>query len=53
VHAEQVGLVTTVALDDRDDRLARQVAREQRDIGLVGVPRDRVDELPPRLLGGV
>jgi hypothetical protein len=53
VDAEQVGLVMTVALDDRNDCLAGQVAREQRNIGLVEIPGDRVDELPPRLLGGV
>jgi hypothetical protein len=53
VDAEQLGLVTVVAPYDRDDRLAGQVTGEQRDVALVDVQRDRVDELPPRLLGGV
>jgi hypothetical protein len=51
--AEQLGLVAAVAAHDRDDRLAREVAGQERDIGLVDVPADGVDELPPRLLGGV
>jgi hypothetical protein len=53
VHPKQLGLVTPVALDDRDDRLAGEVAGEQRDVGLVDVEPDRVDELAPGLLGGV
>src|SRR5690348_9959991 len=53
VHPEQLGLVAAVALDDRDDRLAGQVAGEQRGVRLVDVQPDRVDVLPPRLLGGV
>jgi hypothetical protein len=53
VHAEQLGLITAVVFDDRNDRLAREVAGEQCDIGLVDVQPDRVDELPPRFLGGV
>jgi hypothetical protein len=53
MHPEQLRVVPTVVLDDRDDRLAGEVAREQRHIGLVDVQADRVDELPPRLLGGV
>jgi hypothetical protein len=53
MDAEQLGLVAPVALDDRDDRLAGQVASQQRDVGLVDVQLDRVEVLPPRLLGGV
>jgi hypothetical protein len=53
VHAEQLGLVAPVALDDRNDRLAGEVAGEQRDVGLVDVQPNRVDELAPGLLGGV
>jgi hypothetical protein len=53
MNAEQVGLIVAVGLDDRDDRLAGQIAGEQRGVGLVDVQADRVDELPPRLLGGV
>jgi hypothetical protein len=53
VHAEQLGVITAVAVDDRDDRLAGQVAGEQRGIGLVDVQPDRVDELAPCLLGRV
>jgi hypothetical protein len=53
MHAKQLCLVASVALDDRDDRLAGQVAGQQRDIGLVDVQPDRVDELAPGLLGGV
>jgi hypothetical protein len=53
VHAEQLRLVPTIVLDDRDDRLAGEVTGKQRDVGLVDVQADRVDELPPRLLGGV
>jgi hypothetical protein len=53
VDPEQVGLVCAVALNDRDDRLAGEVTREQPDVGLVDVLCERVDELPPRLLGGV
>ena len=37
VDAEQLGLVAAVVLDDRDDRLAGQVAGEQPDVGLVDV----------------
>jgi hypothetical protein len=39
--------------DDRDDRLAGQIAGEQGDVRLVDVQLDRVDELAPGLLGGV
>ena len=53
LHAEQLGLVAAVALEDRHDRLPGQVAGDERDVGLVDVQLDRVDELPPRLLGGV
>jgi hypothetical protein len=53
VDAEELCVVASVTADDRDDRLAGQVAGEQRDVGLVDVALDRVDELPPRLLGGV
>jgi hypothetical protein len=53
VHTEQLGLIAAVVIDDRNDRLAGEVAREQRDIGLVDVQPDRIDELAPRLLGGV
>jgi hypothetical protein len=53
VHAEQLGLVAAVVVDDRNDRLAREVAGEQARVGLVDVAPDRVDELPPGLLGGV
>jgi hypothetical protein len=53
VDPEQLGLVAAVALDDRHDRLSREVARQQRDVGLVDVQPDRVDELAPGLLGGV
>ena len=35
------------------DRLAGEVARDQRDVGLVHVQLDGVQELPPRRLGGV
>jgi hypothetical protein len=53
VHAEQLGLVAAVVINDRNDRLAGEVAGEQPRIGLVDVAPDRVDELPPGLLGGV
>jgi hypothetical protein len=53
MDAEHIRRVLAVALDDRDDRLAGQVARQQRDVRLVDVQPDRVDELPPRLLSGV
>jgi hypothetical protein len=51
--AEQLSLVALVALDDRHDRLAGQVARDECDIGLVQVQLDGVQELPPRRLGRV
>jgi hypothetical protein len=53
VDAEEVGLVAPIAAQDRDDRLAGQIAGEQRDVGLVDVAPDGIDELPPSLLGGV
>ena len=52
-HAEELGLVPRAVPHDRDDRLAREVAGHQRDVRLVDVQLDRVQELPPRLLGGV
>ena len=53
LDAEQLGLVAPVALHDRHDRLPRQVARDQRDVGLVHVELDGVQVLPPRGLGRV
>jgi hypothetical protein len=52
-HAEELGLVGRAVLDDRDDRLPREVAGHQRDVRLVDVELDRIQELPPRLLGSV
>jgi hypothetical protein len=51
--AEELGLIRGAVSDDRDDGLAGQIAGDQRDVGLVDVQLDRVQELPPRLLGGV
>ena len=50
MHAEELGLVAVAARIDRDDRLARQVARDERDVGLVRIQLDGVQELPPRRL---
>ena len=51
--AEQLCLVASVAAHDRHDRLARQIAGDERDVRLVHVELDGVQELPPRLLGRV
>jgi hypothetical protein len=57
MDAEQISLVAAVAGvgvgDDGDDRLAGQVARQERDVRLVDVEADGVDELAPGLLGSV
>jgi hypothetical protein len=58
MHAEEVGLVPrrvggVRVLDDGDDRLAREIARQQGRVGLVDIEPDGVDELAPGLLGGV
>ena len=53
VDAEQLGLIAAVGACDGDDRLARQVSGEQGDVCLVDVQPDRVQVLPPRLLGRV
>jgi hypothetical protein len=53
MDAEQLSLVAPVAADDRNDRLAGQIAGQQRNVSLVDVALDRVDKLPPRLLGGM
>ena len=51
--AEELGLVLPAVAHDRNDRLACEVAGDERDIGLVHVQLDRVQELPPGLLSRV
>jgi hypothetical protein len=48
MHAEELGLVAVAPRIDRHDRLARQIARDERDVGLVRVELDGVQKLPPR-----
>jgi hypothetical protein len=50
MHAEKLGLIAVAAKVDRYDRFARQVAGDERDVGLVRVQLDGVQELSPRRL---
>jgi hypothetical protein len=50
MHAEELRFIAVAAAVDRDDRLAGQIACDERDVGLVRVQLDGVQELPPRRL---
>ena len=50
MHAEELRLVAIAVADDRHDRLASQVAGDERDVSLVSVQLDGVQELSPRCL---
>ena len=52
-HVRRPGLAAFLAPDDRDERLAGQVAGDQRCVDLVDVCTHRVQKLAPRALGGV